>query len=137
MGKKYTGRCACGSVTFAFDKVPDFIANCHCLNCKRASGGEVATFFAVPENDFTVVSGTTKAFAYVANSGRRLERNFCPECGSRLYTSNLESSPGLTFVQLGTLDHPELIAPRLEMFVMRRLDWQKPLDLPQFKGMPT
>ena len=59
------------------------------------------------------------------------------QCGSRLYTSNLESFPGLIFVQLGTLDHPELIAPRLEMFVMRRLDWQKPLDLPQFKGMPT
>lgn len=137
MDKKYTGRCACGSVKFAFDNDPDFIANCHCLDCKRASGGEVATFFAVPEDDFTVVSGTTKAFAYVANSGRRLERNFCPECGSRLYTSNLESFPGLIFVQLGTLDHPELIAPRLEMFVMRRLDWQKPLDLPQFKGMPT
>ena len=137
MDRKYTGRCACGSVRFAFDKDPDFIANCHCLDCKRASGGEVATFFAVPEKDFTVVSGTTKAFAYVANSGKKLERNFCPQCGSRLFTSRLESFPGLVFVQLGSLDHPELIAPRLEMFIMRRLDWQKPLELPQFEGMPT
>jgi hypothetical protein len=137
MDKKYTGRCACGSVRFAFDKDPDFIGNCHCLDCKRASGGEVATFFAVPEDDFTLVGGTTKAFAYVANSGKKLERNFCPQCGSRLFTSRLESFPGLVFVQLGSLDHPELIAPRLEMFIMRRLDWQKPLDLPQFEGMPT
>ncbi|AGB72403.1 MULTISPECIES: GFA family protein [Rhizobium] len=136
MSKKYTAQCACGAVKFEFDKDPEFIANCHCLDCKRASGGEMATFFAVPEDDFALLSGKTRSFPYIANSGKKLERNFCPECGSRLYTSNLESFPGLVFVQLGSLDHPELIAPRLEMFTMRRLKWNRPLDLPQFEAMP-
>jgi hypothetical protein len=32
-----------------------------------------------------------------------------------------ESFPGLVFVMLGSLDRPELIEPKLEMFTKRRL----------------
>jgi hypothetical protein len=67
-------------VTFEFNTDPTFIANCHCLDCKKASGGEMAT-------------------AWIG---------FGPECGE----------------------------PKLEMFAKRRLKWAKPLDLPQFDGMP-
>jgi hypothetical protein len=42
MKKKYTGHCACGQVTYGFDSEPSFVANCHCTDCKRASGGEMA-----------------------------------------------------------------------------------------------
>lgn len=137
MPKKYTAQCACGAVKFEFDTDPDFVANCHCRDCKRASGGEMATFFAVSADDFTLLSGAPKAFHYIANSGHGLDRNFCPECGSRVFTSNLESFPGAVFVQLGSLDHPELVAPKLEMFTSRRLPWNRPLDMPQFPEMPT
>jgi len=54
MTKKYTGRCACGAVKFDFDTDPTFVAVCHCLDCKKSSGGEAATFFVVPEDDFTL-----------------------------------------------------------------------------------
>lgn len=54
-----------------------------------------------------------------------------------MFTSNLESFPGLVFVMLGSLDRPELIEPKLEMFTKRRLKWAKPLDLPQFDSMPS
>ncbi len=137
MAKKYTARCACGAVKFEFEKEPDFIAVCHCLDCKKASGGEAATWFGVPDDDFTLLSGAPKAFHHIADSGKGLDRNFCPECGSRLFTSNLESFPGLVFVQLGSLDRPDLIAPKLEMYTKRRLVWVKPLDLPQFTDMPN
>lgn len=136
MAKKYTARCACGAVTFGFDSDPPFIAECHCLDCKKASGGEAAVFFAVPESDFTLTSGNPKGFGYIAESGKKLQRNFCPECGARLFTSNLETFPATIFVQLGSLDHPELIAPRLEMFTKRRLGWVRAMDMPQFDSMP-
>ena len=140
MSKKYTGRCACGAVKFEFDTDPSFIANCHCTDCKRASGGETATFMAVPETDFTLLGGSTNSFHYGPNSqtcaGEGLDRVFCPVCASRLYTNNLKSFPGLVFVQIGSLDRPELIAPKVEMFVNSRLTWALPLDLPQFDGMP-
>ncbi len=89
------------------------------------------------EEDFTLTSGSPKAFHYVAESGKGLDRNFCPECGARVFSSNLESFPGLVFVTLGSLDDRSGIAPGLEMFVKRRLDWAQPMDLPQFPGMPA
>lgn len=136
MPKKYTAQCACGAVKFAFDTDPAFVANCHCNDCKRASGGEMATFFGVPADDFVLLSGAPKAYHYIADSGAGLDRNFCPECGSRVFSSNLDSFPGTVFVQLGSLDQPDLIEPKLEMFDRRRLHWARPLDLPQFDGMP-
>ena len=137
MSRKYTGRCACGACKFEFDSDPAFVANCHCNDCKRASGGEMATFFGVPANDFALVSGQPKPFHYIAESGKGLDRNFCPNCGARLFTSNLETFPGTVFVMLGSLDKPELIAPKLEMFTKRRLHWMRPLELAQFPGMPS
>ena len=137
MAKKYTAQCACGALKFEFNIDPTFIAICHCLDCKKASGGEAATWFGVPEDDFTLIRGKPKSFHYVADSGKGLDRNFCPDCGARVFTSNLESFPGMVFVTLGSLDQPERIEPKLEMFTKRRLKWANPLDVPQFTGMPT
>jgi len=137
MTKKHTAQCACGSITFAFDTDPDFIALCHCLDCKKSTGGEAAVFFGVPETDFTLTSGKPKSFRYIAQSGKGLDRNYCPDCGARVFTTNLESFPGLVFVTLGSLDDPRGFAPKLEMFTMRRLPWAKPLDIPQFENMPS
>jgi len=136
MAKKHTGQCACGSIKFEFDTNPTFVAVCHCLDCKRASGGEAATFFGVPNDDFTLLSGQPKAFHYIAQSGKGLDRNYCPACGSRVFSTKLESFPGLTFVQLGSLDNAEGIEPLVEMFTKRRLKWVAPLPLPQFENMP-
>ena len=90
----------------------------------------------MPEGDFTLLSGKPKSFRYTAESGKKLDRNFCADCGARLFTNNLESFPGLVFVTLGSLDKPELITPQVEMFTKRRLAWAKPLAIPQFDSMP-
>lgn len=137
MGKKHHGQCACGQIQFEFDTDPSFVANCNCNDCRRATGGAIATFMGVPEDDFTLLSGKPKAFTYTAESGKKLDRNFCPECGSRLFTSNLESFPGLVFVTIGSLDHSDPIKPMLEMFTKRRLDWVHALEVPQFASMPA
>lgn len=136
MTNKYTGRCACGACRFEFATDPPFIAVCHCLDCKRASGGEAATFMGIPANDLSLLSGQPRSFEYTANSGKTLFRNFCPDCGSRLFTDRLESFPGMVFVQLGVLDEPGRVQPQLEMFTRRRVSWARPLDLPQFTDMP-
>ena len=51
MAKKHTAQCARGAIKFEFNTDPTFVAVCHCLDCKRASGGEAAMFFGVPEDD--------------------------------------------------------------------------------------
>jgi hypothetical protein len=103
LAKKHTAQCACGSVKFEFNTDPTFVAVCHCLDSKKSSGGEAATFFGVPDDDFTLISGELKAFHYIAQSGKGLDRNFCLQCGARVFTSNLGAFPGMIFVTLGSL----------------------------------
>jgi hypothetical protein len=71
-------------------------------DCKKASGGEAATFCGVLEDDFALISGEPKAFHYIAQSGKGLARNFCPKCGAGVFGSNLESFPGMIFVTTQT-----------------------------------
>jgi len=137
MAKRHTGQCACGAIKFEFDTDPTFIADCYCKDCQKASGGLMATFFGVPADDFTLLSGKPKAFHYTAQSGKGLNRNFCADCGARVFTTNLDSFPGTVFVMIGSLDNPQDIKPILEMFTKRRLPWAKALDVPQFTDMPT
>lgn len=137
MQKKHTARCACGAIRFEFDTDPTFVADCHCKDCQKSSGGAMATWFAVPEEDFTLTRGKPKSFHYTAESGRGLDRNFCADCGARLFTNNLQGFPGLVFVMIGSLDDSDGIAPKMEIFNKRRLKWTKALDVPQFPGMPT
>ena len=137
MPKKHSGRCACGAITFEFDTDPTFVADCYCLDCQKASGGAMATWFAVPEEDFTLTKKKWKSFHYTADSGHGLDRNFCADCGARLFTSNLEGFPRTVFVQIGSMDNSDGIAPKVEIFNKRRLKWTRKLDVPQYPGMPT
>ena len=140
--KKHKGHCACGAVTFGFDTDPSFIANCHCTDCKRASGGEMATFAAVPYTDFKVFSGNTKSFSYGPNTetcaGKGLDRVFCANCGSRIVSNNLKDFPGHVFVQQGSLNRlDQWFAPKVEIFTWSREKWMPPLDVPQFDHGPS
>jgi hypothetical protein len=54
-----------------------------------------------------------------------------------MFTNNLESFPGMVFVAIGSLDNPKGIEPAVEMFTRRRLEWAKPLGIPQFHDMPS
>ena len=51
----------------------------------------------VPETDFTVLSGSTKSFSYGPNTetcaDQGLDRVFCTNCGSRVFTNNLKRLP--------------------------------------------
>lgn len=94
------------------------------------------TYLAIPDDDFTLLRGRPKSYHYVGASGKGLDKNFCSDCGARLFTSNMQSVPGTIFVAIGSLDHPEGIVPTMEIFTKRRLDWAIPLDVPQFDAMP-
>ena len=92
MAQKYTGRCACGALKFEFDTDPTFIVDCYRKDCQKASGGAMATFLGVPKGDFTLTSGKPKSFHYVAESGKGLTQNFCPDWRSTLYQRPRELS---------------------------------------------
>jgi len=49
-------------------------------------------FFGVPDDDVTLISGKPKAEHYIAESGKGLYRNFCPDCGARVSLTDWRAS---------------------------------------------
>ncbi len=81
------GKCLCGSIEVTCDKKPEEIIACYCSSCQMATGG-IATFnIVVSDADCRISKGTPKKFEEVADSGATLERFFCGDCGSPIYSA--------------------------------------------------
>src|SRR5215467_13974700 len=94
------GGCLCGQVRYSANIEPAFVAVCHCRNCQKASGTAFAVIAVVPKQALSV-RGALKTFNDRGDSGRALDRRFCPECGSPiLYEA--EARPDASLIMAGT-----------------------------------
>src|SRR6201999_845749 len=100
--RKMTGSCLCGQVHYSAEAEPMFTAVCHCRNCQKQAGTAFTIVVAVPRTAFTV-TGRMKTFHDTGDSGQPVERHFCPECGSPIF-SDVAVMPGVAFIKAGTLD---------------------------------
>lgn len=135
MSEKYTGGCLCGAVRFASDAEPVFTGNCHCKDCQRTTGGPFTPAMFFPESAVNV-SGTTTNYRSFGDSGKYIERSFCPTCGSQLF-SRCEVLPGLLGLKAGTLDDPSLFKPGADIYVASAAHWDHMNPgLPKFAKNP-
>src|SRR5436853_4160238 len=88
-----SGGCACGAVSYAASAEPSLMLNCHCRDCQRATGAGYAPIVVVPR-DVVETRGELRYHALVGGSGKRIERGFCPACGSPV-AFRLESVLGI------------------------------------------
>ena len=51
------GHCLCKSVQYVVSGEPRWCAHCHCGDCRRHTGGAVATFVGVDKNGLTLTAG--------------------------------------------------------------------------------
>ena len=81
------GKCLCGSIEVTCENKPTEIIACYCSSCQMATGG-IATFnIVMPDSEGRITKGKTKVFKETADSGNNLERHFCGECGSPIYSA--------------------------------------------------
>jgi len=105
-----TGGCLCKKVRYEIAaEAPNAVRQCWCRLCQYLSAGG-GTVNAVFNKDAFHVSGETKVFTSVADSGSVMHRSFCPSCGTPLF-SEAESRPQVIIVRAGTLDDPNLAKP--------------------------
>lgn len=94
----HDGGCLCGAVRYRVTGPLRPVVNCHCSQCRKASGHHVAAT-AAPRDHFEM-TGERGLKWY--RSSEKARRGFCGECGSSLFWS----ADGRDYIAImaGTLD---------------------------------
>ena len=130
-----TGGCLCGNVRYQMDAEPITARLCWCRFCQFIATGNAAVSVCFPSSGLTV-SGETRDFPSIADSGNRMHRRFCPICGTQLF-SEAEARPHLIFIRVGALDDPEIARPVATIWTASAPSWAC-IDsaLPRVPGQP-
>ena len=127
---KLSGKCLCGNIAFTADTDIKMMANCHCSDCRAATGATFATLLFVDEAALDV-KGAPKVFKHVADSGANMEKHFCPDCGSQLFGKN-SNRPNTVSLRAGVIDQTDLVKPAVNVYLSSRIA-STPID-PDIKG---
>ncbi len=113
--------CSCGQLKAVCQGEPARISVCHCLACQRRTGsafGAQARF--AREN--VMITGESKLYVRVAESGNKVEFRFCPTCGAIVYWS-IDAAPDITAVPLGAFADPSFPPPHVSVYDELRHPW--------------
>jgi hypothetical protein len=136
MGEMLSGGCACGAVRYDAEVEPVVMLNCHCRDCQRATGSAYAAIVVVPKAAVRI-EGELRYQKTIGDSGKAVERGFCPACGSPVAV-RLEKLPDILGLQAGSLDDPSLHRPAMDLFTESAQPWDHTLGetkkLPQGIG---
>jgi hypothetical protein len=118
---KLTGGCACGAVRYEITGAPDFSFLCQCRRCQRATGTGHAPGFKIERENLSV-SGTLTSYQVEADSGYLASHEFCPVCGSPVFSST-ERFPSSCSVYAASLDDPSAFEPERVIFHTSAQPW--------------
>jgi len=98
-----TGSCLCGAIRYTVSVPIAELRACHCTHCQKASGAGGSVNAVIPSTAFHITQGTPKCYGSAADSGRTLNRYFCGDCGSPIY-SQRATAPDTVVLRAGTID---------------------------------
>jgi len=138
MTRRMRGGCLCGAVRYECSGKPRAVTYCHCPDCRKAVGGAFSVGVAVDARALKVLAGETRGYTKTADSGNRITREFCPQCGSPLFTK-VNAYPHIVWIKAGSLDEPESVRPTHQIWTQYAVTWAHiDDDLPSFsKGRPV
>ena len=134
--REMTGRCLCGQVHYSATAEPAIVAVCHCKNCQKSTGTSFSVVIGVPKSAISI-EGPVKTFHDTGDSGQRVDRNFCPECGSPIF-SDVAVMPDIVFIKAGTLDDTTWLDPKMHVYCDSAQNWTPiPEGSQKFGKMPA
>ena len=126
MAAQIAGGCACGAVRFESSADPVMAANFYCRDCQRSTGGGYAPVLLVPKPAFKLTKGELKHHEVTGDSGNKVSRGFCANCGSPIL-SLLAGMPDLVVIKAGSLDDPVHFKPTVNIFTSSAPAWAAPV----------
>ncbi len=119
------GSCLCGGIRYEIDNEIGPITNCHCSQCRKASGASFATNASVPAASFRFITGAELLREWESSPGKR--RCFCGRCGSPILKRS-DDTPETLRLRLGTLDSDPRRKPSKHIYVGSKAPWVEITD---------
>jgi hypothetical protein len=122
------GRCLCGAVHYVVKDEFAYALNCHCSNCRRATGSAFKPFAGIERDKLHITHGEDSRMVF-GHEGASHDVH-CRICGSLLFS--VVRGGEFVHVTLGTLDDSPSIRPSAHIFVGSKAPWFSITDqLPQ------
>jgi hypothetical protein len=123
------GKCECGAVRYRVEDEFLYAANCHCSNCRAATGTAFKAFAGIERDKLEVVDGRDSLLIVGEENANHTR---CGACGSLLYS--VVRGGDYVHVALGSLVDAPSIRPTEHIFVGSKAPWFEITDdLPQFE----
>jgi hypothetical protein len=121
------GRCECGAVRYRVADEFRYAANCHCSNCRAATGSAFKPFAGIEREKLEVTQGADRLLVWGDDDNNHTR---CAVCGSFLYSVVRDGA--YVHVALGSLVDAPSIRPTEHIFVGSKAPWYEINDeLPQ------
>ena len=115
---------------FQCEGEPINVRICHCRNCQKAMGSPF-----LPARSMTSAPSRSKAIPAAILPRTGLERLFCKQCGTRLFSWRRDGTAA--GVALATFDDRNAFAPTEHIWVSEKIAWVRLDDgLPQYPEGP-
>ena len=116
-----TGSCLCGEVQFELAEDFERVASCHCVSCKKISGGVGTASGRVRTEAIRILEGRDLLTTYQPDEGSA--KTFCSRCGSNLFGGGWPESEHAS-VRLTALDEPYEGRIGSHIFVRSLAPWE-------------
>ena len=104
-----------------------YALNCHCSNCRRATGSAFKSFAGIARDKLSITEGEDNLLIF---GGEGAHDVHCRKCGSLLYS--VVRGGAYVHVTMGTLVDDPTIRPTAHIFVGSKAPWFTITDpLPQ------
>ncbi|MBN3814206.1 GFA family protein [Paraburkholderia sp. Ac-20347] len=127
------GQCLCGAVRYRVYDAFGYAFNCHCSQCRRATGAAFKPFAGIERAQLRLEADQADVLIYGDPQAAHDIR--CRRCGSLLYSVVREGA--YVHVTMGTLVDAPTIRPQGHLFVGSKAPWHDITDtLPQYDAFP-
>lgn len=120
MTDEIAGGCLCGAIRYRVRGEAIARTLCHCVSCRRATGGVTVAWAVFPQPDVEITRGQVREYS----SSAGIYWGFCPDCGS-LVTYRRDTRPDHTDITTATLDDPDRYPPTVEIWTGERIAWEQ------------
>ncbi len=128
MNVMLTGKCLCGAVQYQVEDGFKYALNCHCSDCRRATGSAFKAFAGIERPRLEIIKGSGNFLVFGDEQSDHDVR--CKICGSLLFS--VVRGGAFVHVTMGTLVDMPTIRPTKHIFVSDKASWFTITDdLPQ------